>query len=196
MVDDSINTRNTSLLNAFIKKFFFFLNHFVNNPKHLIFSSAIILIVFSNQFQQKPISEEYNLYPPLVVGVADWRYEGGERQNIQQNIYNTLVNRLDDLSLKNVAAVQIPVALDNANDVDRVAAEFGVDVIVWGWYDEVGVRGFVDLADATQEDGLTNSLDVFLKRGGSTEAIRVLKVLSEFAYIEDGVVFCVPRWTP
>ena len=84
-------------------------------------------------------------------------------QNVQQSTYDTLITELADLQLANVTVEMIPAALQNVNDVNPVAAEYQVDVIVWGWYDDVAVRGYVDLANATQDDGLTNSLNAFLK---------------------------------
>lgn len=179
-----------------IKRVISAFNQFLKKPSNLVLISALLLVVFSAQSKSSSAEAEVYEYPPLRVAVAQWRHEGGNPQNVQQSTYDSLVSELDDLQLENVIVEQIPVALRNANDVDRVASDFQVDVIVWGWYDEIAVRGFVDLANATQEDGLTNSLDAFLKNGGSTESIRVLKVLSEFDYIEDGVYFCVPRWTP
>jgi hypothetical protein len=162
------------------------------STKVLFFLSAVVFILVASN---TPKSEIYQ-YPPLTIGVARWRHESGPILDIQDETYTTITERLEEKMLSNVTLVEIPTALKNANDVDAVAAEFGVDVIVWGWYDEVSIRGFVDLANATQEDGLTNSLGAFLENDGSTETIRVLQVLSEFDYIEDGVFFCVPRWTP
>lgn len=162
------------------------------NKKVLFFLSATVFILVASN---TPKSKIYQ-YPPLTIGVARWRHESGPILDIQDETYTTITERLEEKMLSNVTLVEIPTALKNANDVDAVAAEFGVDVIVWGWYDEVSIRGFVDLANATQENGLTNSLGAFLENGGSTETIRVLQVLSEFDYIGDGVFFCVPRWTP
>jgi hypothetical protein len=88
------------------------------------------------------------------------------------------------------------VALNNAHDVDAIADQYGVNLLVWGWYDEVAVRGYVDLAHATTKDGMGNSLSQFLEDGNNTGVIRVLKILSAFDYEVDGVGFCVPRWTP
>jgi hypothetical protein len=133
---------------------------------------------------------------PLVIGVAEWRYEGGAVLDVQANAYESLLAELEPLGLEQVTIVKIPATLATAMDTDAVAAEFDVDMILWGWYDDVAVRSYVDLANATQEDGLTNSLDAFLRHGGSTQAIRVLKVLSSFDYYETGLYFCVPRWTP
>lgn len=133
---------------------------------------------------------------PLVIGVAEWRHEGGPVLDVQANAYDSLLAELELLGLEQVTIVKIPASLATAMDTDAVAAEFDVDMILWGWYDDVAVRSYVDLANATQEDGLTNSLDAFLRHGGSTQAIRVLKVLSAFDYYETGLYFCVPRWTP
>ena len=165
----------------------------VINIKTLFFSSAFILIFISASYTDKP---DVYIYPDLVIGIAQWRHENGPMMSIQEETFLNLTEKLDSMALSKVSVVKIPAALQNANDVNSIAAEFNVDVIVWGWYDEAAVRGFVDLANATQEDGLSNSLNAFLENGGSTEAIRVLKVLSEFDYFEDGVFFCVPRWTP
>lgn len=131
----------------------------------------------------------------LRVGVAQWRQDGGAQQDVQQRTRNRLVEALEDLQL-DIEIVAVPVHLENADDVDAVTAAYDVDVLVWGWYDETAVRGYVDLANATEENGMTNSLAQFLENGGSPEVIRVLNALSSFDYIEDGVCFCVPRWNP
>lgn len=131
----------------------------------------------------------------LRVGVAEWRRDGGGVQDVQQRTHQRLQAALEIIEL-DVEIIDLPIQLRNAADVDAVAAEYDVDVLVWGWYDEVAVRGYVDLANATEENGMTNSLAQFLKNGGSPEVIRVLNALSNFDYIEDGVCFCVPRWTP
>jgi len=132
----------------------------------------------------------------LDVGIAQWRQAGGPKTNIQQNTYIRLSEALEALNLDEVALVKVPSFLKNADDVDRIASQFGVDVLVWGWYDEIAVRGYVDLANATEENGMTNSLAAFLKNGGNPNIIQVLNTLSDFDYVEDGVSFCVPRWTP
>lgn len=163
------------------------------NTKTLFFTGAFIFLVSTASFKEE--SKIY-MFPDLVVGVAQWRHESGPVMTIQEETFLNLTEKLDSMALTKVSVVKIPAALQNANNVDSIAAEFEVDVIVWGWYDEDAVRGFVDLANATQEDGLTNSLSTFLENGESTEIIRVLKVLSEFDYFKDGVFFCVPRWTP
>ena len=160
--------------------------------KTILFLGAIFAI-FTTAAQG---TIEHYKHPSLVVGVAQWRYEGGSLQNIQTPIYELLLERIGSLGLNNVEVIKIPTSLNNANDVDGIAEEYKVDVIVWGWYDETASRSFVDLANATQADGMTNSLGQFLENGGSTEVIRVLKVLSQFDYYEDGVFFCVPRWAP
>ncbi len=131
-----------------------------------------------------------------MVGVAQWRHEGGPELDLQQQAYSTLLPQLEASGLEDVVVVKVPVTLNTAADAEGVAAQFGVDVLLWGWYDQVATRSYVDLANATQEDGLTNSLDAFLEHGGPVEAIRVLKLLSEFDYNETGLYFCVPRWTP
>jgi hypothetical protein len=132
----------------------------------------------------------------LVIGVAEWRQESGPFIDVQENAYDMLNELITNAGLNEVTAIKLPVSLANASMADRVAAEFGVDMILWGWYDPVAIRSYVDLADATDENGLANSLDAFLKRGGSTQTIRVLKLLSELDYNQTGLYFCVPRWTP
>jgi hypothetical protein len=131
----------------------------------------------------------------LLVGIARWRHDAGPSQDVQEQTFNNLVRKLKDVDL-GVEVIKIPSAVNNANDVDAVAAQYGADVLIWGWYDEVAVRGYVDLANATEENGMTNSLGQFLENGGNTDVIRVLKTLSGFDYDRDGVYFCVPRWTP
>lgn len=132
----------------------------------------------------------------LIIGVAEWRHAGGPAISIQQNTYDRIAEKLEFLDQNEFEVIQVPTALENANSVDSVASKYGLDILVWGWYDEVAVRGFVDLANATEENGMTNSLAAYLENGGNPLAIRVLKVLSDFDYYEDGVCFCVPRWTP
>ena len=130
-----------------------------------------------------------------MIGVASWRNGGGEFQDVQGQTYDRLVPALQDLGME-VGIIKIPAELNNAGDVEAIAAAYGVDVLIWGWYDQTAVRGYVDLANATEQNGMTNSLGQFLENGGDTDAIRVLKVLSGFDYEEDGVYFCVPRWKP
>jgi hypothetical protein len=132
----------------------------------------------------------------LSIGIAQWRHVNGPEIAIQQETYDRLSDRLMALNLDDIDVIQLPTSLKNAEDVDLVASRYGVDILVWGWYDEVAVRGYVDLANATEQNGMTNSLAAYLENEGNPLAIRVLKVLSEFDYYEDGVSFCVPRWTP
>jgi hypothetical protein len=134
--------------------------------------------------------------PSLVVGVALWRNVGGPERDIQGQTYDRLVEALGQRPLGHVAVVKVPVELRNADEVDSIVRRHGVDVLIWGWYDEIGIRGYVDLADSTTADGMANSLAAFLENGGSPDAIWVLDVLGEFSYLQDGVSFCVPRWTP
>lgn len=131
----------------------------------------------------------------LVVAIARWRHDGGHLQDVQEETFNNLGQKLQDMNL-DVEVIKIPYVVQNANDIDTVAAHYGADVLIWGWYDEDGVRGYVDLANATEENGMTNSLGQFLENSGKTDVIRVLKTLSGFDYDRDGVYFCVPRWTP
>jgi len=130
-----------------------------------------------------------------VVAIAQWRHAGGAYQEVQQRTQARLMDALAELDL-NVNVTTIPVELQNANDVDVVASMYGADVLVWGWYDGTAVRGYVDLANATEENGMTNSLGQFLENGGSPEVIRVLNALNDFDYQQDGISFCIPRWTP
>ena len=141
-------------------------------------------------------TEPSNASSDLRIGIAQWRQDGSITLDVQQSTYQQLMQALEPLELNSVFIVLLPTSLSNAKDVDAVAAAYNVDVVVWGWYDEIAVRGYVDLANSTAEDGMTNDLQTFLERGGSTETIRVLKTLSEFDYYDDGVSFCVPRWNP
>lgn len=133
---------------------------------------------------------------PLVIGVASWRHVDGPIIKVQEKTYQRLVDEVAKMGLDDVSVVRLPVSLKNALDVETIASKFNIDVVVWGWYDKIAVRGYVDLVNATREDGMTNCLTTFLERGGNTNVIRVLKVLSGFDYDQDGVSFCVPRWTP
>ncbi len=162
------------------------------NPRSAILVTSIIL-VFASSSLTAPKSEQQ---PPLTIGVAQWRQEGGPFMDVQETTYRRLVDELLALDLPDVSVVRIPETLKNADQVDSVASEHNVDVVVWGWYDDTGVRGYVDLANATRDDGKTNCLSTFLERGGNTNVIRVLNILDDFDYNQDGVSFCVPRWTP
>jgi len=134
--------------------------------------------------------------PPLTIGVARWRHEGGAVRDVQERTYSRITEELKDHHLTNVSVVRIDAVLKNADEVDSVAAESKVEVVIWGWYDDTAVRGYVDLANATRDDGMTNCLSTFLERGGNTNVIRVLNILSDFDYAQDSISFCVPRWTP
>ena len=169
------------------------MNKALINTRTFLFTCAFIFFITYSSHIEKP---EVYIFPDLVVGVAQWRHESGPVMGIQEETFLNLTEKLDSMALTKVTVIKIPAVLQNANDVDSIAAEFEVNVIIWGWYDEVAVRGYVDLANATQEDGIINNLSAFLENGESTEVIQVLKVLSEFDYFEDGVNFCVPRWTP
>ncbi len=168
------------------------IKNFINKKKYflLIFLLLLVPVNLPNLNAQADSGEE------LVIGVAEWRHEGGPVTDWQQAAYEQLQTALEPLALDGVQIIKIPVALDTARDVDRVAEDYDVNMILWGWYDEVATRSYVDLADATQDDGLTNSLDAFLEHGGSPHAVRVLLILSKFDYVESGLYFCVPRWTP
>jgi hypothetical protein len=133
---------------------------------------------------------------PLVIGVASWRHVDGPFINVQENTFQHLKYEIERLGLDDVRIVHIPESLRNALDVDAIGSKYSVDVVVWGWYDKIAVRSYVDLVNSTRTDGMTNDLSTFLEKGGNPEVIRVLKVLSEFDYDQDGVSFCVPRWTP
>lgn len=134
--------------------------------------------------------------PPLVIGVASWRHVDGPIVEVQENTFQRLSHEIEQMGLEEVSILRLPVSLNNALDADAIGSKFNVDVVVWGWYDEIAVRGYVDLVNATRTDGMTNCLSTFLERGGNTNVIRVLKVLSNFDYDQDSVSFCVPRWTP
>ena len=158
---------------------------------------AIILgLSFILYFSSSAVRSQNQNPNSLIIGIAEWRNAGGQWINIQQSTFDHLVEKLQMLHLDDVQVVQVPTILENAEWVDQVTASYGIDVLVWGWYDEVAVRGYVDLANATDEDGMTNSLSAFLKHDGNPTVIRVLNVLSEFDYYQDGVSFCVPRWNP
>ncbi len=154
---------------------------------------GLVMLVFSSSSISAPGPRES---PSLVVGIAEWRHDGGPVVDVQQETLVELVNRLREKGLDDVQVVPVAATLQNARQVDQVAAQYDVDILVWGWYDEVAVRGYVDLPFATNEEGKTNCLTTFLEKGGSPDAIRVLDALSEFDYVVNGVSFCVPRWTP
>jgi hypothetical protein len=159
--------------------------------KLILLSVIIILYLFSSVVNTQ--GEEAS---QLVIGVAEWRHASGPGITVQSNTYNQLLDKLLFLNQDEFEVILLPTSLDTAREVDQIASQFGVDILVWGWYDEVAVRGYVDLANATEENGMTNSLAAYLENNGNPLAIRVLKILSEFDYYEDGVTFCVPRWTP
>ena len=151
---------------------------------------AVAFIRPADQPERSPSS------PPLVIGIASWRHVDGLMIDIQERTYQRLAGEIDQMGLTDVSVIRLPVSLKNALDVDAIGSKFNVDVVVWGWYDKIAVRGYVDLVNATRADGMTNCLTTFLERGGNTNVIRVLNVLSDFDYDQDGVSFCVPRWTP
>jgi hypothetical protein len=163
--------------------------------KNLLWISFIFLLVPYNLIEER-ISPDPLSTAPLVIGVAEWRQDSGAFIDIQERAYSTLYNLITSAALTDVTVVKLPISLDNATQAEPVAGEYGVDMILWGWYDPVAIRSYVDLANATEDNGLTNSLDAYLKNGGSTQAIRVLKLLSELDYDQNGLYFCVPRWTP
>jgi len=134
--------------------------------------------------------------PPLVVGVASWRHVDGPIIEVQENTFQRLSREIERMGLDDISVIRLPISLKNADATDTIGSKFNIDMVVWGWYDKIAVRGYVDLVNATRTDGMTNCLSTFLERGGNTNVIRVLKVLSEFDYYQDGVSFCVPRWTP
>jgi hypothetical protein len=161
------------------------------------FRKLIIVIVLISLYLLSTASNTQGVETtPLIIGIAEWRHASGPYIAVQQVTYDRLSEKLIILDPDEFEVIQVPTTLINANSVDEVASRYGLDILVWGWYDEVAVRGFVDLANATEENGMTNSLAAYLENGGNPLAIRVLKVLSEFDYYEDGVSFCVPRWTP
>jgi hypothetical protein len=158
----------------------------------LFLMATLSLLFISSAVSIQPVASSQDT---LMVGIANWRRDGGHSQDVQGQTFNNLVQKLKAVDLE-AKVFKIPAELKNANEVDFVAAQYGADVLIWGWYDEEGVRGYVDLANATEENGMTNSLGQFLENGGNTDVIRVLKTLSGFDYDQDGVYFCVPRWTP
>lgn len=152
----------------------------------------LLAVVYFLVGQAKPTQASQQ----LRIAVAQWRQEGSQTRDVQSDVYALTLERLANAGLEDVHVITIPESLQNANDVDRLALAYGVDMIIWGWYDGATVWSYVDLANATEDTGLTNSLKAFLDRGGSTTAIRVLRLLSQFQYDQEGVHFCVPRWTP
>jgi hypothetical protein len=172
-----------------VKRFF--------QTRNLLWISLILLLVPLGRIEQQFAADQStDLIAPLVIGVAEWRHESGPVVDVQNTALNAVTRLIDTTELAEVLVVKLPVSLDNASQVDQLAAEHDVDMILWGWYDPVAIRSYVDLANATEENGLTNSLGAFLENGGSTQAIRVLKLLSELEYEQEGLYFCVPRWTP
>jgi hypothetical protein len=159
--------------------------------KPILLSVIIILYLFSSV-----VNTQGEEPAQLVIGVAEWRHASGPAITVQSNTFYQLLDKLLILNQEEFEVILLPTSLETAREVDQIASKFGVDILVWGWYDEVAVRGYVDLANATEENGMTNSLAAYLENNGNPLAIRVLKILSEFDYYEDGVTFCVPRWTP
>jgi len=166
-------------------------NLFIRYHRPIIFSFISVLFIISAQ-----IKPAYDDQIDLVIGIAEWRHLEGPEINVQQNTYLQLSEDLQSKGLEDVNVVLVPATLKNANYVEKVISQFGLDVLVWGWYDQNSVRGYVDLANATEENGMTNSLAAYLENGGKTNVIQVLKVLNEFDYDLDGIRFCVPRWSP
>lgn len=167
------------------------LSHAIIRPQILLF--GVIAVAFVQPADhQVAISST----PPLVIGIAIWRHVDGPIIEVQEKTYQHLSHEIEHLGLDDVSILRLPVSLKNALDTDAIGSKFNVDVVVWGWYDKIAIRGYVDLVNSTRTDGMTNCLSTFLERGGNTNVIRVLKVLSEFDYDQDGVSFCVPRWTP
>jgi len=165
--------------------------------RHLIFLSLILVLVPINLLDQKVTAEtDQTQEPPLVIGIAQWRKDSGPFIDVQERAYSTLKNQISQSELSNVSLINLPVYLDKATQVDQIANEYSVDMILWGWYDPIAIRSYVDLANATQDDGLSNSLAAFLEHGGSEQAVRILILLSTLDYDLDGLYFCVPRWTP
>jgi hypothetical protein len=163
----------------------------------IIRPQTLILGVLAFSFVQ-PVDhpDGFSATPPLVIGIANWRHIDGPIVEVQENTIQRLSREIGQMGLDDVSVIRLPVSLNNALDADTVGSKFNVDVVVWGWYDNIVVRGYVDLVNATRIDGMTNCLSTFLERGGNTNVIRVLKVLGDFDYYQDGVSFCVPRWTP
>jgi len=167
------------------------LSRVIIRPQTLLF--GVLAITF---IQPSSHTSASSATSPLVIGIAIWRHDGGPIIDVQENTYQRLKDEIEQLGLDGVSIVHIPESLRNAFDIEIIGSKFNVDVVIWGWYDKTAVRGYVDLVNSTRTDGMTNCLSTFLERGGNPDVIRVLKVLSEFDYYQDGVLFCVPRWTP
>ena len=174
-----------------IKKYYSALIHTIIQPQTLLFG---VLAMMCIQPSDQP-SVHSTTYP-LVIGIASWRHVDGPFINVQENTFQRLKHEIELLGLDGVSIVHIPESLRNALDIDAIGSKYSVDVVVWGWYEKIAVRGYVDLVNSTRTDGMTNDLSTFLEKGGNPQVIRVLKVLNEFDYDQDGVSFCVPRWTP
>jgi hypothetical protein len=174
-----------------IRKYLSAISDAIIRPQILLL--GVITIAF---VQPADHPDVVSVSPPLVIGIASWRHVDGPIVEVQENTFQRLSREIGQMGLDDVSVKRLPVSLNNALDADTVGSNFNVDVVVWGWYDSVAVRGYVDLVNATRIDGMTNCLSTFLERGGNTNVIRVLKVLSDFDYYQDGVSFCVPRWTP
>jgi hypothetical protein len=174
-----------------IRRYLSALSHAIIRPQILLF--GVIAVAF---VQQADYPDGFSATTPLVIGIASWRHVDGPIVEVQENTFQRLSREIEQMGLDDVSVKRLPVSLKNALDADTVGSKFNVDVVVWGWYDKIVVRGYVDLVNATRIDGMTNCLSTFLERGGNTNVIRVLKVLSDFDYYQDGVSFCVPRWTP
>jgi hypothetical protein len=174
-----------------IRRYLSTISHAIIRPQILLF--GVIAVAF---VQPADPPDVVSATPPLVIGVASWRHVDGPIIEVQEKTYQRLSREIKQMGLDDVSIVRLPVSLENALDADAIGSKFNVDMVVWGWYDKIAVRGYVDLVNATRTDGMTNCLSTFLERGGNTNVIRVLKVLSEFDYYQDGVSFCVPRWTP
>jgi hypothetical protein len=188
-MDGKKSFKSSSIIIQYLKTIF--------KAKHLLWISFILLLVpITLNDTSDPAAVSASQITPLVIGVAEWRQESGSFIDVQDNAYNTLNELIANAGLSEVTVIKLPVSMANARMADEIATKYKVDMILWGWYDPVAVRSYVDLADATDENGLSNSLDAFLKRGGSTQTIRVLKLLSELDYNQTGLYFCVPRWTP
>jgi len=93
----------------------------------------IILCLYLVSAAAKPQTIGSTEATDLIVGIAQWRQAGGPKTNIQQNTYIRLSKTLEALNLDDVSLVKVPSFLENADDVNWIASQSEVDVLVWGW---------------------------------------------------------------
>lgn len=159
-------------------------NLFVNQRVLTVISLILLTSSTYNIFLRKPVISESPITPPaleptrdepLLVLVAP--FDGQEDLRADARIEDRL--RDDLVSLANLAEISIkrlPAPIKEANkasDIEEIRSRFNPSILIWGWYDQIGITTRVEtfISGSTFMDTYRPEIPEFLRFDTSTDSI-------------------------